>query len=89
MVRVEVRQRRAVLCTREYSIPRTFEAELDQWRTWKDDVADFFDTRNVGMVELLLAISKSRDKLADPAMKREWAMLVQGFKENKCRCGVR
>ena len=39
------------------TIPKTFEGELDQWRAWRDDVADFLDTRNVGMLKFLQAIT--------------------------------
>ena len=59
------------------TISRTLEGELDQWRAWRDDAADFLDTRNVGMFKFLHTIAMKRDTLTDSTMKRKWAALGQ------------
>ena len=42
-------------------IPGIFNGEVDGWRVWRDDVSDFFDTRNVGMQKVLVEIGVRPD----------------------------
>ena len=51
------------------TIQWTFEGELDQWRAWRDDVADFLDTRKSECSNFLHAIAMNRDTVADSTMK--------------------
>ena len=31
-------------------LPKVFEGNFEEWRNWRDDVSDFLDTRNLGML---------------------------------------
>ena len=54
------------------TMPKMFEGGLDQSRAGRDDVADFLDTRNVGMFKFLKATSMNRE---DSTMKWKWIVL--------------
>ena len=43
------------------TIPRAYDGNLEEWRAWRDDSADFLDTKNVGMAQLLADIAKKKD----------------------------
>ena len=50
--------------------PSAFSLEITEvrkvsWPVWRDDVADFLDTRNVRMFNLMHVIAGNRETLAD------------------------
>ena len=47
------------------TIPRAYDGNLEEWRAWRHDFADFLDTKNVGMAQLLADITKKRDVPVD------------------------
>ena len=55
------------------TIPRAYDGNLEEWRAWRDDFADFFDTKNVGMAQLLADIAKKRDVPVDSSTLAKWA----------------
>ena len=48
------------------TIPRNFDSKLEEWRSWKDDVLDFFDENNKGMRNFLVEVQK------EESIDNEW-----------------
>ena len=48
------------------TIPRNLDSKLEEWRSWKDDVLDFFDENNKGMRNFLVEVQK------EESIDNEW-----------------
>ena len=55
------------------TIPRAYDGNLEEWKAWRDDFADFFDTKNVGMAQLLADIAKKKDVPVNMSTLAKWA----------------
>ena len=54
------------------TIPRAYDGNLEEWRAWRDDFAHFFNTKNVGMAQLLADIAKKMDVPVDRSTLAKW-----------------
>ena len=55
------------------TIPRAYDGNLEEWRAWRDDFADFLDTKNVGKAQLLADIAKKKDIPVCSSTLAKWA----------------
>ena len=56
-------------------IPKTYQGELDGWRSWRDDLTEFMDNKNPGMKRFLEEVSNKRDELVSDVMLQKWNVL--------------
>ena len=47
----------------KHIIPNIFTDKVEEWRTWPEDVEEYFDSINPGMKELLQDIGKEQDEV--------------------------